>query len=233
VGGTFETTSKIALSGKSFDMAANPIKFRCYRCNQLLGTGRSKAGAVIACPKCSAELIVPAPDETTTVEGGSETPDRRAGTPGTLDQGLSLDLLDIRPEDIRVEPGIAYEPLLPDAAPPEDEAPFDEGVSETIELPAAVVAPPLPPPPQPPAPIKPIVAPPPAPVVPAPVIAPVEAPLALEPIKTESARSGSIRSRDVILPRSAVAAWSLFVLLAQGLAFIAGLLAGHYLWRVH
>ena len=32
------------------------------------------------------------------------------------------------------------------------------------------------------------------------------------------------------LPRSVVAAWSLFVLLAQALAFVAGLLAGHYIW---
>ncbi|MHC5543793.1 hypothetical protein ACYOEI_36665, partial [Singulisphaera rosea] len=43
----------------------------------------------------------------------------------------------------------------------------------------------------------------------------------------------STRSRDIVLPRSAVAAWSLFVLIAQGLAFLAGLLAGHFLWKVH
>ena len=32
--------------------------------------------------------------------------------------------------------------------------------------------------------------------------------------------------------RSVVATWSLFVLLAQALAFLAGLLAGHFIWRV-
>jgi hypothetical protein len=41
------------------------------------------------------------------------------------------------------------------------------------------------------------------------------------------------RARDLVLPRSVVASWSLFVLLAQALAFLAGLLAGHYIWRVH
>jgi hypothetical protein len=32
------------------------------------------------------------------------------------------------------------------------------------------------------------------------------------------------------MPRSAVVAWSLFVLLALVLAFVAGLLAGHFVW---
>jgi hypothetical protein len=30
-----------------------------------------------------------------------------------------------------------------------------------------------------------------------------------------------------------VATWSLLVLVAQALAFVAGLLAGHYVWRIH
>ena len=41
------------------------------------------------------------------------------------------------------------------------------------------------------------------------------------------------RPRDLILPRSVVTAWSLFVLLALGFAFFAGLLAGHFVWKVH
>jgi hypothetical protein len=41
------------------------------------------------------------------------------------------------------------------------------------------------------------------------------------------------RARDVVLPRSVVLAWSLFVLLALALAFGAGLLAGHYIWWVY
>src|SRR5262249_25355232 len=45
-------------------MPAAPIKFRCFRCSQLLGVARSKAGAVVACPKCGVELIVPETEET-------------------------------------------------------------------------------------------------------------------------------------------------------------------------
>ena len=37
--------------------------------------------------------------------------------------------------------------------------------------------------------------------------------------------------REVVLPASVVLAWSLFVLLAVPMAFIAGLMVGHYLWK--
>ena len=39
-------------------MAGVPVKFRCYRCNTLLGVTRSKIGSVIACVKCGTELVV-------------------------------------------------------------------------------------------------------------------------------------------------------------------------------
>jgi DNA-directed RNA polymerase subunit RPC12/RpoP len=56
-------------------MAAEPIKFRCFRCQKLLGVSRSKAGAVVACPNCGAELIVPGP------AGEGETTGRVAPKP--------------------------------------------------------------------------------------------------------------------------------------------------------
>lgn len=40
----------------------------------------------------------------------------------------------------------------------------------------------------------------------------------------------SYSRRDVVIPRVAVIGWSLFVILALFLAFIAGLLIGHFLW---
>jgi hypothetical protein len=40
------------------------------------------------------------------------------------------------------------------------------------------------------------------------------------------------RRNDVALPRTVVVLWSFFVILALALAFTAGLLAGHFLWRV-
>jgi hypothetical protein len=55
----------------------------------------------------------------------------------------------------------------------------------------------------------------------------------VEPLKIVRERSMPGRPRDLTIPRTVVAFWSLFVLIAQALAFVAGLLAGHYLWRVH
>ncbi len=40
-------------------MAGEPIKFRCFQCQKLLGVSRTKAGAVVSCPKCGAGLLVP------------------------------------------------------------------------------------------------------------------------------------------------------------------------------
>jgi hypothetical protein len=40
-------------------MAKEPIKFRCFQCQKLLGVSPSKAGAVVSCPKCGAGLLVP------------------------------------------------------------------------------------------------------------------------------------------------------------------------------
>ena len=45
-------------------MARDPIKFRCFQCQKLLGVSPTKAGATVACPKCGAALLVPdAPPE--------------------------------------------------------------------------------------------------------------------------------------------------------------------------
>jgi hypothetical protein len=80
-------------------------------------------------------------------------------------------------------------------------------------------------------------APPPAP---APAFAPpsAAAETVVPPIRVErpslvTERTTPLRARDIVLPRSVVASWSLLVLVAQALAFVAGLLAGHYVWRVH
>jgi hypothetical protein len=39
-----------------------PIRFRCHHCNQLMGIARRKAGTMVQCPTCRAELVVPQPD---------------------------------------------------------------------------------------------------------------------------------------------------------------------------
>ena len=56
-------------------------------------------------------------------------------------------------------------------------------------------------------------------------------PIETEPVAIRPTRP-TTRARDITLPRSVVTAWSLFVLLALGMAFTAGLLAGHFLWQV-
>ena len=218
-------------------MASAPIKFRCFRCNQLLGVSRSKAGAVVPCPKCQIELIVPDPEEPA-VRAGAGSSSR------SHDGGISLDILNIRPEDIRVEPGI--EPLAPPPAlapspvlvesPPAPMYSPDEvmNIGEP-QWPVATAAPRA---------TRVEVAPPPAarvapqPQRPAAPIQPLEGMPAIQiddgPVSSRSRIAPtSVRSRDLVLPRSVVASWSLFVILALVFAFTAGLLAGHYLWRVH
>jgi DNA-directed RNA polymerase subunit RPC12/RpoP len=201
-------------------MAGVPLKFRCYQCNQLLGVPRSKAGRVISCPKCSAELLVPQAAESTSAAGGGGLDigiDLTA--PTASESGIDLDLLDIRPEDIRVEPGVVLEepptPPPPEPTTPEPDVP-DVPPPPELAAHSTVVVPPVP-------------------VVEEaqPEAAPVVPPIQVEPLTVAPERPATARARDVVLPRSVVASWSLFVLVAQGLAFVAGLLAGHYLWRVH
>lgn len=202
-----------------------PVKFRCYRCNQLLGVSRSKIGAVISCPKCGSALVVPDSEEETVPIAQSVKPALGAVF-GPAEPRDSESLLDLRPEDIRVEPGIELLPSAPAALPesadeakPEeptaapalaDEAPPPEPAFDLGEIPGEPAA--------------------------EEVAVPASPPQLL--VETHgSARSGDgygrIRARDVVLPRSVVLAWSLLVLMAVASAFCAGLLAGHFIWRVH
>src|SRR3954470_10920660 len=81
------------------------IKFRCVQCNQLLGVSPSRVGSVITCPRCAVELIVPEADAPPEVP----RPPEPEPIPAIL-SSLVLDrpdpLAELRPEDIRVEPGL-------------------------------------------------------------------------------------------------------------------------------
>ncbi len=179
-----------------------PVKFRCYQCNQLLGASRSRVGAVIACPKCSAELVVPEPTEpaASVLDAGSSE------LLPSIASGLAQGFLALRPEDIRVEPGVLLErpPRVPPPEPVATEPP---------------PSPKLPPPePEPPAPAKAAEAPPPLSLPPIEPSAPAPEPV-VPLIQCDAPkvveRTPPPRPRDIVLPRSVVAAWSLFVLLAQ------------------
>jgi hypothetical protein len=216
-------------------MAGVPVKFRCYRCNTLLGVSRSKIGSVIACVKCGTELVVPDPDEAPVSEASvsaESTPSSLAEpslqSAPALDVGIPLAIKDIRPEDIRIEVDVPWEPLVPSSPPSEPaigplQTEFSpEPEPEPTPVPAApepISAARIVPPPEPPRPV----------VEPEPVVPKIE----VEAVSIRRERSTPGRPRDLTLPRTVVAFWSLFVLIAQALAFVAGLLAGHYLWRVH
>ena len=195
-------------------MPKMPIKFRCVQCNQLLGVSPSKVGSVVSCPRCAVELIVPEAD------APPEVP--RAPEPEPIPSILSSLVLDrpdplaeLRPEDIRVEPGLpepgrARRPPRPIEPAPEPEPPAPE--AQPLVLTPEVLAGPTG-------------------EAPARPVEEVLPPIQTEPVAVRPSRP-TTRARDITLPRSVVTAWSLFVLLALGMAFAAGLLAGHFLWRV-
>jgi hypothetical protein len=211
-------------------MAGVPVKFRCYRCNQLLGVSRSKIGTTVSCPKCATDLVVPDPDDASASESAAVPASSGSAsnvtepTPAFLSalaSGMPMAIPDIRPEDIRVEPGIAWESIQ--TTPP----------APPVREPELGPEPPAPPPaaPEPSPPLPPIVPPAEPPRV---AVEPVVPPIVIEPpAKLAGERTAPTgRSRDLTIPRSVVAFWSLFVLIAQALGFVAGLLAGHFLWRI-
>ena len=257
---------------------ADRLKVRCYRCNQLLAVALSKAGSVVACPKCKAELLIPHPERQSDSEETSESsvlslgsgtfaslapvPDppeapprsEDSSPPSFLDELSALippELASLRPEDLRVEAdvfGAIVRQPSPTPAPPSPVTdPFLLAGSlsgsgwrpspSTVEPPAPEPSPspiatsPTPTDPSP----FPVDLPPPLPIS---RTAPVsEASVLLPPIHVEP---DPIRPnpaveprviREVVLPASVVLAWSLFVLSAIPMAFLAGLFIGHFLWK--
>lgn len=205
-------------------MVSNPIKFRCYNCSQLLGAARTRAGKVITCTRCGAELIVPEPPP------AEPQPQQELAAGESQNSVADLGItLDFRPEDIRVAPEFQHvvsETIIAAAEPP----PETESV---VDEPAPVVVSPAQT----------------RPARRARSLAPEEPPESepeddtdvIPPIEIDATprrRSAqpvpaATRSRDLVIPRSVVASWSLFVILALFFTFLAGLLAGHYIWRYH
>jgi hypothetical protein len=55
-----------------------------------------------------------------------------------------------------------------------------------------------------------------------------------DPVKvSRPSQAVVLKPRDLVIPRSVVASWSVLVLFAVGLAFLAGLMIGHFVWRLH
>jgi hypothetical protein len=250
---------------------ADRLKVRCYRCNQLLAVAPSKAGTVVACPKCKSELLIPRPepqpsgDEPTdssvvALKSGtfpalapvteSATTGREGGSsPSFLDEISALippEVAALRPEDLRVEAevfgAINRQPSPP--PPAEDPFSFPGRLSAADLIPPPATVEPIPAAPQDvpafstsagsaPVATGTAAAPPPLPIsVPAPEANIVVPPIRLEPEAIRPPVDAEPRGiREVLLPASVVLAWSLFVLSAIPMAFVAGLMIGHFLWR--
>jgi len=234
-------------------MAEYRLKFRCYRCNQLLSTSPKRVGKEIACPRCKAELVVPqlgaepeaAAANADTGEGmgkaGAARRQRQAiasADPGIvrspmedLATAIPEDLVALRPEDIRVEaefvdlvittdePGTSTP--VPNAPVQPDESPFPELQESVPAEPSPRLTPEM------------MVGPaddPGRPSVDAAMNAVLPA-ITIDP-PTILPPDREIRHvREVVLQPSTVLAWSLLVLLSIPMAFISGLLIGHFLWK--
>ena len=250
---------------------AERLKVRCYRCNQLLAVAPNKAGAVVACPRCQAELLIPRPEPQQPAEEADPSiaalksgtfpalmpvtespPSRREGAESAsfLDEIAAIippEVAALRPEDLRVEAEVfesITRPTTPTTPSPDDPflfpgpksaadfippAPTDEPAAPgSGEIPAFLAS------------VGPAAgsagtaaAPPPLPVsVPAPDTNVVVPPIRLAPEEIRPTVDAEPRGiREVVLPASVVLAWSLFVLSAIPMAFLAGLMIGHFLWK--
>lgn len=235
-------------------MAEGPLKFRCYQCNQLLGVPPKRAGSVIACPRCGAELLVPRPESEpepvlaeemapgTVAAGrsrsrGSASSAEIAGSVAgsmpsfmnELGSAIPEDLVALRPEDIRVEAefvdlvvttneptSVTSEPALTS-----DQVGFSP---ELISADTFLAEPP---------PVSRILTqatteqPPPLGAAPGTVLPEIS----IEPpsILPSNRQTGPVR--EVLIQPAVLLIWSMIVLLSLPMAFIAGLLIGHFLWR--
>ncbi len=246
-------------------MPGEPIKFRCYQCGKLLGISRQKSGAVVRCPQCRTDLVVPEPEpKSENLEAGS--------TPSKVPPTQPFAFLPV--EECPAEQSESFGSLFPKT--PDVPESGQEAVKDFPEIVLERPAPPSPP-------SEPEFAPEPEPELhqglpaidhrlepepqtetsdspgdaPSPsgsawmepgetstsdasgstILEPSElAPGVPEPASVAEQKeperwSGpSYSRRDVVMPRVAVIGWSLFVILALFLAFIAGLLIGHFLW---
>ena len=196
------------------------IRFRCYRCGKLLGTSPSRAGKTTTCPNCKADLIVPEPDDPAKSELAEAT---RALVPN-LDDFPGPRESESRPQH---DPQFSWEEI--DTAifqAPGGPAPVDLPISLAPTEPAP------PPEPEPEPPVEPLASPEPVPPLartPAPPVAAPEIAVEVAPIRDD--RPPRRRPGDVVLSQSVITSWAIFMLLALGISFIAGLFVGHFVWK--
>jgi hypothetical protein len=215
-------------SGFGDQMATALLRFRCYKCDKLLGISASKAGKTTTCPNCKADLIVPEPEAAPDPEVAEAA---HALFPNLDDSDRAKEP---RPE-VKHDPGFSWEEI--------DTAIFkSESASDPISFPINLTPPePEPPPPSPepaPAPLPPAAVTPPPLFTPDPVIALTtrgeslpDIEVEVAPVRSDLVSRPRARAGEVVLSQAVLASWSVFVLLALAISFLAGLFAGHYLWK--
>jgi hypothetical protein len=243
-------------------LAVERLKFRCYQCNQLLASAPSKAGSIVSCPRCKADLVVPPAESPAGADLESSSVDKASGRatstltpprptdPSGLDENsaaIPADLIDLRPEDLRVEAEF-FESLTRRPQPPSEPepaswvAPGTAAQSPSVETGFPAVPPFSPATVEAAAPVfSPTAArpdfpnafpsPAPNPALLAPT-SPVVPPIEIEPPSLLGPNQEFRPVREVVLPASAVVAWSLFGLIGIATSFIAGLMIGHYFWKM-
>lgn len=202
------------------------IRFRCYQCGKLLGTSPARAGKTTTCPNCKAELIVPEPDD----------PEKAAFAEATKSLVPDIDApspLRDRPREPGPEPSKGHDPSFSweeiDTAifqAPGGPAPIDLFPSASTEEPGPSTEPDAAEsaPPEPPAPA----------VLPSPLIVPPAAAVPPIEITPPAIREGVAKRRragEVVLSQAVITSWAVFMLLALGISFVAGLFVGHFVWK--
>ena len=184
------------------------LKFRCYQCGKLLGVSPSKAGRTTACPSCKADLIVPDPTEP-----------EEAGLDESIARVVESPVSPRDPESSRTpshDPAFSWEEIdttLLRSGPAETMVPRPE--SEIEVTPPSLLAMNL------------------TPLAPD-DLAPILTEIAVEVVPARSSRTSARNpSSQPLLTPGILASWSLFVFVAVGLAFVAGLLVGHFVWKGH
>jgi DNA-directed RNA polymerase subunit RPC12/RpoP len=239
-------------------MAEGPLKFRCYQCNQLLGVPPKRAGSVIACPRCGTELLVPRPETEpqpepslaadlarAPVPAGRSRPRSRGAAADTEPAGseagslssftsehgsaIPEDLVALRPEDIRVE--AEFVDLVVTTDEPTSFASESATASEPVGFPAEPISaetfladvPPVSRLSTQATAEQPSVDAAPGAVLPE---------ISIEPPSILRANRPIGPVREVLIQPAVLLVWSMIVLMSLPMAFIAGLLIGHFLWRV-
>jgi phage FluMu protein Com len=90
-----------------------PIRFRCRYCNQLMGIARRKAGMMVHCPTCHAQVLVPASE----VEAAAQPrpPQPTADVAAPLFERSDFEAFLDNP--VAEQPPVEFPPPKPAAAP--------------------------------------------------------------------------------------------------------------------